>query len=394
MLNNIRDVWRSKTIYAFVNHTEAMIGSSVRHSKPVQTMVHLLDIGSVMFTHYILDISNCPYRLMVLPVTRSRSYCWMFGHYCLYVSPPPCVFQTDGPYSHEVQPQVVLLYVWLLLYVSPPLCVFQTDGPYSHEVQPQVVLLYVWLLLYVSPPLCVFQTDGPYSHEVHPRSYCCMFDYCCMSHPHCVCFRLMVLTLTRSTPGRTAVCLATAVCLTPTVCVFQTDGNASFLRAARAGNLEKVFEYLKGSTDINTSNAVSLAILYSISHQWNVHQTGSYTVNTLYYIIFLLSVTSKRFASGTWFFTFELNARALTNNPGWDPGATGLNRMRRNERVAYSDDVFPNKWRPVVSPGRTNKVFTLSVPMFISTRCSMRETRETALLHVACGKPARRRYCM
>ena len=28
------------------------------------------------------------------------------------------------------------------------------------------------------------------------------------------------------------------------------------------------------------------------------------------------------------------------------------------------------------------------------TRCSMRETRETALLHVACGKPARRRYCM
>ena len=28
------------------------------------------------------------------------------------------------------------------------------------------------------------------------------------------------------------------------------------------------------------------------------------------------------------------------------------------------------------------------------TRCSMRETRETALLHVACGNPARRRYCM
>ncbi len=28
------------------------------------------------------------------------------------------------------------------------------------------------------------------------------------------------------------------------------------------------------------------------------------------------------------------------------------------------------------------------------TRCSMREIRETALLHVACGKPARRRYCM
>ena len=27
-------------------------------------------------------------------------------------------------------------------------------------------------------------------------------------------------------------------------------------------------------------------------------------------------------------------------------------------------------------------------------RCSMRETRETALLHVACGKPPRRRYCV
>ncbi|KAJ8022508.1 Ankyrin-2 [Holothuria leucospilota] len=38
----------------------------------------------------------------------------------------------------------------------------------------------------------------------------------------------------------------------------KTDGNASFLRAARAGNLDKVLEYLKGSTDINTSNAVSI----------------------------------------------------------------------------------------------------------------------------------------
>ncbi len=36
----------------------------------------------------------------------------------------------------------------------------------------------------------------------------------------------------------------------------QSDDNASFLRAARGGNLEKVLEYLKGSTDINTSNAV------------------------------------------------------------------------------------------------------------------------------------------
>ena len=36
---------------AFVNDTEATIGSSVRHSKPFQTMVHM-DIGSVMFKHY------------------------------------------------------------------------------------------------------------------------------------------------------------------------------------------------------------------------------------------------------------------------------------------------------------------------------------------------------
>ena len=28
------------------------------------------------------------------------------------------------------------------------------------------------------------------------------------------------------------------------------------------------------------------------------------------------------------------------------------------------------------------------------TRCSMRETRETALLHVACGNPARRLSCI
>ena len=33
------------------------------------------------------------------------------------------------------------------------------------------------------------------------------------------------------------------------------------------------------------------------------------------------------------------------------------------------------------------------VPITLS-RCSMRESRETALLHVACGKPARRRYCI
>ena len=61
MLKNIRD--------AFINHTEAMIGSSVRHSKPFQTMVHLLDIVSVMFTPYnfgvytISSVFNCKYTI-------------------------------------------------------------------------------------------------------------------------------------------------------------------------------------------------------------------------------------------------------------------------------------------------------------------------------------------
>ncbi|EGW14733.1 Ankyrin-2 [Cricetulus griseus] len=39
--------------------------------------------------------------------------------------------------------------------------------------------------------------------------------------------------------------------------VFRSDSNASFLRAARAGNLDKVVEYLKGGIDINTCNQVS-----------------------------------------------------------------------------------------------------------------------------------------
>lgn len=36
----------------------------------------------------------------------------------------------------------------------------------------------------------------------------------------------------------------------------QSDGNTSFLRAARAGNLDKVLEHLKNNVDINTCNAV------------------------------------------------------------------------------------------------------------------------------------------
>ena len=38
----------------------------------------------------------------------------------------------------------------------------------------------------------------------------------------------------------------------------KTEVNASFLRAARAGNLEKVIEYLKENIDINVSNTVIL----------------------------------------------------------------------------------------------------------------------------------------
>ena len=38
---------------------------------------------------------------------------------------------------------------------------------------------------------------------------------------------------------------------------FQSDDSASFLRAARGGNSEKVLEYLKNGIDINTCNAVS-----------------------------------------------------------------------------------------------------------------------------------------
>lgn len=36
----------------------------------------------------------------------------------------------------------------------------------------------------------------------------------------------------------------------------QSDTNASYLRAARAGNLEKALDYLKSGVDINISNQV------------------------------------------------------------------------------------------------------------------------------------------
>jgi ankyrin repeat protein len=39
--------------------------------------------------------------------------------------------------------------------------------------------------------------------------------------------------------------------------LLQSDGNTAFLRAARAGHLDKVLEHLKYNIDINTSNSVS-----------------------------------------------------------------------------------------------------------------------------------------
>lgn len=40
---------------------------------------------------------------------------------------------------------------------------------------------------------------------------------------------------------------------------FQSDPSTAFLRAARAGQLEKVLEYLESGVDINASNAVSFS---------------------------------------------------------------------------------------------------------------------------------------
>ncbi|XP_022238228.1 uncharacterized protein LOC106456833 isoform X8 [Limulus polyphemus] len=51
----------------------------------------------------------------------------------------------------------------------------------------------------------------------------------------------------------------------------QADISASFLRAARAGNLEKVLEFLKGSIDINTSNANGLNALHLASKEGHVN---------------------------------------------------------------------------------------------------------------------------
>lgn len=51
----------------------------------------------------------------------------------------------------------------------------------------------------------------------------------------------------------------------------KTDSNSSFLRAARAGNLDKVLEWLKNSIDINTSNANGLNALHLASKEGHIN---------------------------------------------------------------------------------------------------------------------------
>ena len=50
----------------------------------------------------------------------------------------------------------------------------------------------------------------------------------------------------------------------------QSDDNASFLRAARGGNLEKVLEYLNGNTDINACNGNGLNALHLAAKEGHV----------------------------------------------------------------------------------------------------------------------------
>ncbi|XP_053392981.1 uncharacterized protein LOC123564339 isoform X44 [Mercenaria mercenaria] len=51
----------------------------------------------------------------------------------------------------------------------------------------------------------------------------------------------------------------------------ETDGNTSFLRAARDGNLAEVLDYLNGSTDINTSNPNGLNALHLASKEGHIN---------------------------------------------------------------------------------------------------------------------------
>uniref|UniRef100_A0A8C3NKC6 Uncharacterized protein n=1 Tax=Geospiza parvula TaxID=87175 RepID=A0A8C3NKC6_GEOPR len=56
----------------------------------------------------------------------------------------------------------------------------------------------------------------------------------------------------------------------PTTWLKNSDSNASFLRAARAGNLDKVVEYLKSGIDINTCNQNGLNALHLAAKEGHV----------------------------------------------------------------------------------------------------------------------------
>ena len=54
------------------------------------------------------------------------------------------------------------------------------------------------------------------------------------------------------------------------LCLFQSDSHTSFLRAARAGNIDKVLEFLKGGVDIGTSNQVR-DTSHTVTHYTHSH---------------------------------------------------------------------------------------------------------------------------
>uniref|UniRef100_H2T7S1 Ankyrin 2 n=1 Tax=Takifugu rubripes TaxID=31033 RepID=H2T7S1_TAKRU len=54
------------------------------------------------------------------------------------------------------------------------------------------------------------------------------------------------------------------------VCLLQSDSNTSFLRAARAGNIDKVLEYLKGGVDISTCNQNGLNALHLAAKEGHI----------------------------------------------------------------------------------------------------------------------------
>lgn len=53
------------------------------------------------------------------------------------------------------------------------------------------------------------------------------------------------------------ICLSCPLSLSLFPPPLKSDSNASYLRAARAGNLEKVLDYLKSGVEINICNQVS-----------------------------------------------------------------------------------------------------------------------------------------